>query len=107
VRAVQLVGQISPANVQVLRAAIPGVQLIKVIHVEGPQSMKMASSYSQVADCLLLDSVVRRAGGDSLGGTGKTHDWNLSREIARASTKPVYLAGGLNPQNVEAAISRV
>ena len=69
--------------------------------------MKMASSYSQVADCLLLDSVVRRAGGDSLGGTGKTHDWNLSREIARASTKPVYLAGGLNPQNVEAAISRV
>ena len=107
VRAVQLVGEISPNRVAVLRPLLPGIQLIKVIHVEGRSSVKLASSYEQIADCLLLDSIVRQDGGDSLGGTGKAHDWSVSREIAKVSAKPVFLAGGLNPDNVEGAISAV
>ncbi|MCA9758834.1 MAG: phosphoribosylanthranilate isomerase [Candidatus Eisenbacteria bacterium] len=107
VKAVQLVGDISRQDVTALRSLIPGTLLIKVVHVEGPQSVDLASSYDAVADALLLDSVVREPGSDSLGGTGKTHDWNVSRRIVESVTKPVFLAGGLNPWNIEGAIAAV
>ncbi|MFQ6062126.1 MAG: hypothetical protein ACE5J9_02995 [Methanosarcinales archaeon] len=59
---------------------------------------------AKVADAILLDTSV---GGRS-GGTGITHDWNLSAEIVRKySLLPIILAGGLNPNNVENAIKVV
>jgi phosphoribosylanthranilate isomerase len=107
VRAVQLVGPISPQDVSALRSLVPDLALIKVIHVESSRSYDLASSYADVADCLLLDSAVRSADSVLLGGTGRTHDWSLSRRIADATAKPVYLAGGLHPGNVEQAIAAV
>ena len=42
-----------------------------------------------------------------LGGTGRTHDWDISREIVRSTSVPVILAGGLTADNVYAAVRKV
>lgn len=105
--AVQLVGAITPEAVGDLRCDAPGISLIKVVHVESTAAVEVASRYFEVAHALLLDTAVRGARSDSLGGTGKTHDWRISRKIVQSSPVPVYLAGGLNPENVEAATLNV
>jgi phosphoribosylanthranilate isomerase len=60
-------------------------------------------------DALLLDSgsSSASAGVKQLGGTGRTHDWALSAEIRAAASVPLFLAGGLSPENVRAAIDQV
>lgn len=105
--ALQLVAPISPEDVLALKALLPRVQLIKVIHVEDEHSFDYARTYFESADMLLLDTKVRRQDGEALGGTGQTHDWSVSQKIAKAAPVPVYLAGGLTPQNVGEAAARV
>lgn len=107
VHAIQLVGEISPRDVARLRERLPGRELIKVVHVEGDDSTRIAAEYGESADTLLLDSAVRDPQGDRLGGTGRVHDWRVSRDIVRASRIPVLLAGGLTPENVSEAIDAV
>ncbi len=101
--AVQLHGGFAPEQIPELRRQVPSVTMIQVVHVAGPDSKMAALHAANFADAILLDSP--RHGG--AGGTGKTHDWNLSREIVRACSKPVILAGGLTPENVELAIRTV
>jgi len=100
----QLVGPVSPDTVRDLRDALPGITLIKVVHVQDSSSIDAALSFSAVADVLLLDTKVKVHDGEALGGTGVTHDWSISREIVEASPLPVFLAGGLAPENVAEAI---
>jgi phosphoribosylanthranilate isomerase len=70
----------------------------------GDPALVRARAYAEVADAILLDS--RTA--DRLGGTGRTHDWAVSARIVAALVPlPAYLAGGLTPGNVAAAIARV
>ena len=104
---IQLVGEIDPSNVRALKQRLPHVALVKVIHVEGPESVDLAAAYVESADALLLDTKVRHREGDALGGTGLTHDWSVSRRIVEQSPVPVFLAGGLDPENVVAAIRAV
>jgi phosphoribosylanthranilate isomerase len=103
----QLVGPIEPEAVGRVREALPGVTLVKVVHVESVDSIDLASAYFEVADALLLDSKKRGPDGVALGGTGETHDWSISRQIVEASPIPVVLAGGLSAENVENAIRAV
>jgi phosphoribosylanthranilate isomerase len=57
---------------------------------------------------LLLDSGKPSAKTPELGGTGRTHDWDVSRRVVEAvGPVPVFLAGGLRPENVRAAIEAV
>jgi len=58
-------------------------------------------------DAILLDSGNPSLPVKVLGGTGKTHDWSLSKEIVDRCGKPVFLAGGLKAENVREAIERV
>jgi phosphoribosylanthranilate isomerase len=90
-----------------LRAAIPGVHLIQVIHVLGPESVDEAIAVAPHVDALLLDSGNPSLPVKELGGTGRTHDWRLSRKIRESVQVPVFLAGGLNPGNVAEAIEQV
>ncbi len=103
----QLVDRVAPVDYAELRAALPGIKLVQVIHVGGDEAVAEARAMSLLADALLLDSgrpheVVR-----VLGGTGRTHDWAISRQIVEAVSCPVFLAGGLRPDNVGAAIRAV
>ncbi len=90
-----------------LRTALPGIRIVQVVHVTGPETVAEARRVGSMADALLLDSGAPAAAVKELGGTGRTHDWSLSRRIRDESPVPVYLAGGLRPDNVAEAIRSV
>jgi phosphoribosylanthranilate isomerase len=102
---VQLLADISPDEIIILKKKLPHLIIVKVIHVMDEKALNLAKKYHecQAVDQLLLDSKV----GNALGGTGQTHDWNISKRVVENSQKPVWLAGGLNPSNVLRAISIV
>jgi phosphoribosylanthranilate isomerase len=106
-RAIQLVDWVEPAECAALRAALPGIALMQVIHVTGAASVEQALTAASYVDALLLDSGNPSLAIKELGGTGRTHNWEISREICARAGVPVFLAGGLNPENVVAAIRQV
>lgn len=107
VGAIQLCDRLDADARSALRAAVPGIRLIQVVHVEGSGSVAEAVAAAEGADALLLDSGRTTGAVKELGGTGRTHDWALSRAIVEAVEVPVLLAGGLGPDNVGEAIRRV
>lgn len=102
---VQLLGDISVQEITKLKQLLPELKTVKVVGITGSDSMQEASMYGDCGsvDQLLLDS---RSGGIR-GGTGKTHDWNISRHIVATIPKPIWLAGGIKLQNVTEAMSTV
>lgn len=88
-----------------LKAAFPRVQIMRSIPIIGAASIEWAKAYEGTADFLLLDSHNR--GDRQIGGLGRTHDWSISRRIVEAVSVPVILAGGLDADNVGAAIAAV
>lgn len=101
---VQLVDEVDRKELVLLREALPGIKLVQVIHVLGSESIETALEVSDYVDALLLDSGNPNLGIKELGGTGRTHNWEISRAIIKQSSKPVFLAGGLNPDNVRKAV---
>ena len=104
---IQLVDQVEPDAYPIIRAALPSRRLVQVIHVEGEETIGVAKEAAELADALLLDSGRPSADAKELGGTGRTHDWEISRAIVEACPCPVFLAGGLTPGNVGEAIREV
>ncbi len=104
---IQIHGPMRVEDVIRLREELPLLTLIKAIHVTSNDTFDTETeaihSYEAYVDALLLDSRTV----DRLGGTGQTHNWNVSRQLVQAAHKPVILAGGLNPENVRDAIERV
>ena len=90
-----------------LRAARPGVTLVQVVHVDGEEAFARAVAIAPEVDAILLDSGNQKLALKELGGTGRRHDWAISRRIRDAVGKPVYLAGGLRADNVREAIATV
>ena len=90
-----------------LKAALPGISIVQVVQVTGPESVEEASRAAEHADAILLDSGNQSLAVKELGGTGRTHDWTLSRAIRERIGIPLFLAGGLTPENVEQAIDEV
>jgi len=103
----QLVDWVEPAHHRAIRAALPGVKLVQVLHVEDDRVLDQARRASGTVDALLLDSGRPAAATKELGGTGRLHDWALSREVVERFDIPVFLAGGLDAGNAAEAIARV
>ena len=103
----QLVDHLTADVHRALRDALPGITLVQVVHVEDEDSVDYALSAAPTVDALLLDSGRRKAPVRELGGTGRTHDWSLSRRIRDGAGKPIFLAGGLRADNVGDAIRAV
>lgn len=103
----QLVDRVSVQTYQELRRELPGIGLVQVVHVTGEESIVEAITVSEFVDAILLDSGNQSLPVRELGGTGRTHDWNLSRQIVESVSVPVYLAGGLKSENVAEAIRQV
>ncbi|HET7458613.1 MAG TPA: phosphoribosylanthranilate isomerase, partial [Gemmatimonadaceae bacterium] len=106
---VQLVDRLERGTHAELREAMPGVAVVQVIHVTGPESVDEAVAVAPHVSALLLDSGRPSLAVKELGGTGRTHDWRVSRAIrdAVAGVAPVFLAGGLRADNVADAIDAV
>jgi phosphoribosylanthranilate isomerase len=90
-----------------LKDALPGISIVQVIHVTGPESVEQAPQVAPHVDAILLDSGNQKLAVKVLGGTGRTHDWRLSRAIRERIGIPLFLAGGLTPENVGQAIEEV
>ena len=103
----QLVDRLDRGDHRDLRRALPGVKLVQVIHVHDDASVEEARAVAPFVDAILLDSGNQRLAVKELGGTGRTHDWAVSRRIRETVKVPVWLAGGLNGSNVAAAIRAV
>ena len=104
---VQIVDALEDSAYRKLRVALPGINLVQVIHVIDENSVIEAIEISENVDALLLDSGNPNLPIKKLGGTGKVHDWSLSRKIKDSVKCPVYLAGGINSYNVVQALSVV
>ncbi|MHB8654663.1 MAG: phosphoribosylanthranilate isomerase [Terriglobia bacterium] len=107
VSTLQIVDHLEPDAHNKLRSALPGIRIVQVIHVTGEASLDEAASVAPHVDAVLLDSGNPSAAVKELGGTGRTHDWNISAQIRAALNVPVILAGGLTAGNVQEAICRV
>ena len=107
VNTIQICDRLQPRSHRKLREALPGVSLVQVVHVTGPEAVDEAIEAAPHVDAVLLDSGNQSLPIKELGGTGRTHDWTLSRKIREAIEVPIFLAGGLNPANVAAAIREV
>lgn len=104
---IQLVDYVEHHVYDELRKQIPAVKLVQVIHVLDEGDLTRAKRIAPFVDALLLDSGNPTLGIKLLGGTGQVHNWEISRQIREAVKVPVYLAGGLGPHNVRAAIDTV
>jgi phosphoribosylanthranilate isomerase len=107
VNTIQICDRLVAGNHQQLRRELPGISLVQVIHVTGPEAIDEAIELAPFVDAVLLDSGNQSLAIKELGGTGRTHDWTLSRKIREAIQTPLFLAGGLNPHNVAEAIKLV
>jgi phosphoribosylanthranilate isomerase len=106
-RVLQLVRHLEPDVHAAIRAALPQGRIVQVVHVEDEASVAYAVRVAGGVDALLLDSGRPSAAVAELGGTGRVHDWALSRRIRASVAVPVWLAGGLRPDNVGDAIATV
>ncbi|MEE9464884.1 MAG: phosphoribosylanthranilate isomerase, partial [Candidatus Neomarinimicrobiota bacterium] len=104
---IQLCDELPPGAHAAIRAALPGIALVQVIHVTGEEPIRQAKAVAPQVNGLLLDSGKPSAAVKELGGTGRTHDWTTSRRIRQALDIPVFLAGGLNAGNVAEALQTV
>ncbi|MBO0937345.1 phosphoribosylanthranilate isomerase [Fibrella sp. HMF5335] len=104
---VQIVDALQSGEYAQIRAALPGIRLVQVIHVIDEKSVAEALQIAPNVDALLLDSGNPNLAVKELGGTGRVHNWVLSRQIREQSPVPVFLAGGLRPDNVRQAIDAV
>jgi phosphoribosylanthranilate isomerase len=104
---IQICDRLASGTYRELKDALPGISIIQVIHVVGPESIEEACAVAPQVDAILLDSGNQKLPVKELGGTGKTHDWTLSREIRESIRVPMFLAGGLTPENVGQAIREV
>lgn len=104
---IQIVDKVHHGNFLQIKNAIPCIKLVQVIHVIDEKSIDEALEASQFVDALLLDSGNPNIEIKELGGTGRVHNWKLSRKIRDQVNVPIFLAGGLNSGNVKNAINEV
>jgi phosphoribosylanthranilate isomerase len=104
---VQICDHLTTGTHRQLQDALPGISIVQVIHVTGPESVEEAEAVAPRVNAILLDSGNQKLAVKELGGTGRKHDWTLSRMIRERVSIPIFLAGGLTPENVRQAIEEV
>jgi phosphoribosylanthranilate isomerase len=104
---IQLCDRLTLGSYRDLKSALARISIIQVIHVTGGESIEEAIAVAPLVDALLLDSGNQSLVVKELGGTGRIHDWTLSRQIREQVNIPIFLAGGLSSGNVRQAIEEV
>ena len=104
---IQIVDELKEGTYEQIKKALPAIKIVQVIHVIGEETIDEAVKISHFVDAILLDSGNPNLRIKVLGGTGRVHNWEISRKIVEQSKVPVFLAGGLNPENVRQAIEQV
>jgi len=105
VTTLQLHGDTTPNEALAIKKQLPHLKTYKAVHVVDESAIEETRRYIDFVDGIILDTAIRATG--QVGGTGRTHDWRISRSIVQSISAPVILAGGLNPENVQEAIRTV
>ena len=104
---IQICDRLERGSYDEIRAELSGIKIVQVIHVCGEESVEEAMEVAARVDAILLYSGNQKLAVKELGGTGRTHDWRLSRRIVESVAVPVFLAGGLRAENVREAFDEV
>ncbi len=104
---IQIVDELTAGTYDEIRHALPHIKIVQVIHITGEESINKALQIHEQVDAILLDSGNPYATVKTLGGTGNTHNWEISRVLVKKVRVPVFLAGGLHADNVAEAIKTV
>ena len=104
---IQICDRITSGTYMELKSALPGIKIVQVVHIRNEESIQEAVVVSKYVDGILLDSGNQNIPVKELGGTGRTHNWMVSKQIVQSVNVPVFLAGGLNSENVADAIHLV
>ena len=104
---VQLVDSQDVETYETLQTIFADLEIMQVVHVIDEDSTLLAKDVSHYVDYILLDTGNPNLKTKVLGGTGRTHNWEISKMIIEHIDLPVFLAGGLNPENIKGAISQV
>jgi phosphoribosylanthranilate isomerase len=104
---IQICDHLTHGTHRELKRVLPGISIVQVVHVTGPESVDEAVTVAPHVNAILLDSGNQKLAVKELGGTGRTHDWTLSRTIRERVGVPLFLAGGLTDANVSQAIAEV
>lgn len=104
---VQIVDKLTNGKYSDIRSELPNIKIVQVLHVKNEKSIEEAINVSFQVDVILLDSGNQNLEIKELGGTGRTHNWSISKRIVESINVPVYLAGGLDSQNILEAIKTV
>lgn len=107
VTTVQILSYLSPHESEKLQTLLPEIKRVQVVHIENEKALDLIGVYTPYVHAFLLDSGKPNLSTPEYGGTGRTHDWSVSAEFVRRSPHPVFLAGGLTPDNVSEAIKVV
>lgn len=105
---IQLHGDVAAGELVKLRRRRPGLVIIKSLvvgSVDPAELIELQQRLAGLVDAFITDTFDAVTGAS--GATGRTHDWRISRRLVAASPKPVILAGGLTPDNVQEAIRQV
>ncbi|MBC8416007.1 MAG: phosphoribosylanthranilate isomerase [Candidatus Cloacimonetes bacterium] len=101
---IQIVDKLQTGTYEDIRTALNNIKLVQVIHVSDESSIDEAIAVSQHVDAVLLDSGNPKLKVKKLGGTGRIHNWEISKIIRQKLNIPIFLAGGINPDNIIKAI---
>lgn len=101
VSTIQLHGAESPERCIQIQTRFPWLRLIKAFRIRHTDDLAKTEAYAAVVDSYLLDAYHP----DQLGGTGQTLDWG--ELVAYQPSRPWILAGGLTPENIHLALSRL
>ena len=101
---IQIVDELLEGSYFQIREALPAIRIVQVIHITSEDTIAEALAIQDEVDALLLDSGEPKAFIKTLGGTGKTHNWDISARLVKQVNIPVFLAGGLHEGNVKEAI---
>lgn len=104
---IQICDRITHDNLILLKEKIPKIKLVQALHVHYENTLREALDIEKYVDAILLDSGNQKKEIKELGGTGRTHNWKISKKIVASVSVPVFLAGGLNPANVKNAVEIV
>jgi phosphoribosylanthranilate isomerase len=104
---IQIVDELKEGTYQKIREALPAIKIVQVIHIIDEKTIDEAIRISYSVDALLLDSGNPNLKIKELGGTGRVHNWTLSKKIVEQSKVLVFLAGGITSENVRQAIEQV
>jgi len=98
----QLHGDSTPADIIQIKKSLPFLKVIKSLHIIDDTCIETGKKFVSVADAIVLDSFDKAT--NKIGGTGKIHNWDISRRIVDEYKVPIILAGGLTPENVKGAV---